>query len=729
MAARRPRLILKKQRPANPPPPPPPAGVGSSDGARRVNTGGQRRNVPIAAGTVLQGRYRITSTLGMGGMSTVYKALDLRFANVERACAVKEMFDPGGDEVLRRQRTANFEREAGLLAVLAHPLIPKVFDYFSEGGNHYLVQEFIPGHNLETLLEQTPEGFLESQLLDWGSSICDVLSYLHAQSPNPIIFRDLKPSNIMAKEDRSLMLIDFGIARTFQHLERGTMIGTEGYAPPEQYRGVADPRTDIYALGATLHHLTTRVDPRFETPFTFNQRPLREYNPHTSAAFEAAILRATAYAPSDRFASAAEFKAELLRCRRGTRLIASALPVALPPERPTAAPPSSARLADPADTDPRARPLPTRSNGSTERRARVLQTVESLGSAPAPIPGVLPTAAAAPAAPRPQASIAERLAWSVATGDEIRGGATIVNDLVLIGSYDTRLYALDIRTGASVWQFTSGRGICSTPLVWRDVAMVGSEDGAVYGLSLDSGRVKWRYRTSMPVRSSPRLVDDSGGVIIGSDDSYVYKLDAATGALLWRYRTYGPVRSSAVIANGLAIIGSDDGFIYALALDSGRQVWRYAASKPILASPALIGGIIVCGSLDGSVYGLGATQGEFRWRFDTGGPVVATAAGNGTIAYLGSSSGRFYALDVTTGERVWEAPHGGRITSSATVIGDLVYYGALDGSVYCLDCANGSVVWSYVCGRPLPASPVLAQGLLLIGSTDGKIYALATGEE
>src|SRR5688500_9314554 len=93
-AARRPLLILKKPRPAAPPPPPPPARVGSSDGARRVNTGGQRRNLPIVAGTVLQGRYRITSTLGMGGMSTVYKALDLRFANVERACAVKEMFDP-----------------------------------------------------------------------------------------------------------------------------------------------------------------------------------------------------------------------------------------------------------------------------------------------------------------------------------------------------------------------------------------------------------------------------------------------------------------------------------------------------------------------------------------------------------------------------------------------------------------------------------------------------------
>ena len=691
-----------------------------------MNTGGQRRNVPIVSGTVLQGRYRILSTLGMGGMSTVYKALDLRFANVERTCAVKEMFDPGGDEVLRRQRTGNFEREAGLLAVLSHPLIPKIFDFFSEGGNHYLVQEFIPGQNLETLLEQTTENLLESQLIDWATSICDVLSYLHGQSPNPIIFRDLKPSNIMAKEDRSLMLIDFGIARTFQHLERGTMIGTEGYAPPEQYRGVADARTDIYALGATLHHLATRVDPRFETPFTFNQRPLRASNPNISAAFEAAILQATAYAPSDRLPSAAEFKAELLRCRRGTRLLATSLPDLSPVSSAGSPSPLSDRLIAPKpEADPRIRPLPTRPTNPGERRAQVLQTVESLTLfPPEPARGSAPT----PSAPRPQISFSERLVWSLVTGDEIRGGGTVAGNLFLIGSYDNRLHAVDRRTGLPLWQFVSGRGICSSPLVWRDIVVVGSEDGAIYGLALDSGRVKWRYRTNMPVRSSPRLADDAGGIIVGSDDSFIYKLDAATGALLWRYRTYGPVRSSALVHGSMAIIGSDDGFIYALALDSGRQVWRYATSKPVLASPAIAGGVIVCGSLDGSIYGLGAAQGEFRWRFETGASVIATAAVRDGVAYLGSAIGRSYALDAATGERVWEVPHGGRVTSSATVTADSIYYGGLDGSVYCLDRANGAVAWSYVCGRPLPGSPVLDSGLLLIGCTDGKVYALATGE-
>lgn len=156
------------------------------------------------------------------------------------------------------------------------------------------------------------------------------------------------------------------------------------------------------------------------------------------------------------------------------------------------------------------------------------------------------------------------------------------------------------RTGLPVWQFVAGRGIGLILLVWRDIVIVGSEDGAVYGLSLDSGRVKWRYRTNMPVRSSPRLADETGGIIIGSDDSFIYKLDATSGRCSGA--TAPMVRSvSALLHGGMAIIGSDDGFIYALALDSGRQVWRYATSKPILASPAIAGGVIVCGSLDGSI--------------------------------------------------------------------------------------------------------------------------------
>ena len=644
-------------------------------------------------------------------MSTVYKALDLRFTNVERVCAVKEMFDPSADEATRRQRLANFEREAGLLAILSHPLIPKIFDFFAEHGRIYLVQEFIPGRDLESELEKMTDHFLESEVVEWAVQICDVLSYLHAQVPAPIIFRDMKPSNIMIREDRSLMLIDFGIARAFQPLQRGTMIGTEGYAPPEQYRGVADPRTDIYALGATLHHLATRSDPRFETPFTFDQRSPRALNSSLSPQFEAAVLRAVAYAPKDRFGSAAEFKAALLACRatgtNGTGPVAASQPprASTSPTRPSTAP--SRPVA-------RAKPIPT----------RILST-------PPELP--VPSAASMVARPIP-APPAERLVWTLATGDEVRGTGAIAGELLLIGSYDKQLYAVDVASGAPRWQFATGRGICSTPTVWEDSVIVGSEDGAVYAVGLDSGRPKWRYRTNMPVRSSPRVPpvgspSIAGGVFIGSDDNYLYKLDAANGGLLWRSRTYGPVRSSVAFARNLAVVGSDDGFIYALAQDSGHQAWRFAAGKPVVASPVVEREVVVCGSLDGTLYGLGAAGGEFRWRFETAGPVIASAATRDGRAYVGSTDGHFYALDVTTGECLWQVTHGGRITSTAALTQDAVYYGGLDGTVCCLDRESGALNWSYLLGRPVPASPVLHGGLLLIGGTNGRVYALATGED
>ncbi len=206
-------------------------------------------------------------------MSTVYRARGLRFTSVDRSCAVKEMFNSADDARLRQIRFANFQREAALLATLTHAAIPRIFDYFEQQGTIYLILELIRGQDLETMLTKRGAPFDESVLVDWAIRLSDVLSYLHGQTPEPIVFRDLKPSNLMIRsEDEALMLVDFGIARSFAPQQKGTMIGTEGYAPPEQYKGISDVRGDVYALGATLHHLATGSDPRMETPFTFAAR-------------------------------------------------------------------------------------------------------------------------------------------------------------------------------------------------------------------------------------------------------------------------------------------------------------------------------------------------------------------------------------------------------------------------------------------------------------------------
>jgi tRNA A-37 threonylcarbamoyl transferase component Bud32 len=293
------------------------ADAGASTGARHTGAPGAPRSptaMPLlSAGTVLQGRYQIEEAIGIGGMSLVYRGRDLRFKDVVRYCAIKEMAQSAPDSHTRLLNLKNFEREAGLLATLQHPAIPRVYDFFEENGRVYLVMELVKGKDMETILEEAGKPLDEARVGRWAVQICDVLAYLHNHKPQPIVFRDMKPSNIMVIEDDRIVLIDFGIARTLNRSDRkGTMIGTEGYSPPEQYRGIAEPVGDIYALGATLHHLLTNTDPRLETPFTFHERPVRQLNPAVSPEMEAVIVKAIEYDMEARWQSAEELKRALL---------------------------------------------------------------------------------------------------------------------------------------------------------------------------------------------------------------------------------------------------------------------------------------------------------------------------------------------------------------------------------------------------------------------------------
>ncbi|OQY99750.1 MAG: hypothetical protein B6D41_00780 [Chloroflexi bacterium UTCFX4] len=262
-----------------------------------VNTG------QLKPGIVLDQRYPIVRLISVGGMGAVYLALDQRLGNQE--VVIKEMLDKKNPQE-RQQAIEWFEREASLLSRLQSNHIPRVSNHFSECNRHYLVMDFVKGTNLEQVLnQQQRQALQEEMVLNWALQLCDVLIYLHEYQP-AVIFRDLKPANVMLQPDGQLKLIDFGIARHFQATQPGTILGTPGYAPLEQYQGLAEPRSDVYALGATLHELMTG-----RAPIPFNFPPIRTLNPRASVQMESAIAAAVGHLVQDRPSSVREFK-ELL---------------------------------------------------------------------------------------------------------------------------------------------------------------------------------------------------------------------------------------------------------------------------------------------------------------------------------------------------------------------------------------------------------------------------------
>jgi serine/threonine protein kinase len=313
------------------------------------NGGGKSRRLPT--GTELSsGRYKIERSVAAGGMGAVYRALDVRF---NRPCAVKEMLDDFQSEGDRSQAVEWFTREATLLLDLNHPCIPRVRDFFVEEGRHYLVMDFIEGRTLGEVLEKEgniagvngAHGVSEARARSWAQQVCSVLNYLHRQSP-PIIFRDLKPSNIMVTDKDEVKLIDFGIARTFQQSPRSsTIIMTIGYAPPEQLHGRPEPRSDLYALGATLHRVLTHHDAANNKPTIFHFPLIRALRPDVSVAFEQVIARALEGNLEQRWGSAADMERAVINLPAlSAQPVSAQLPTVVGPtsDRPTPSQPGSA---------------------------------------------------------------------------------------------------------------------------------------------------------------------------------------------------------------------------------------------------------------------------------------------------------------------------------------------------------------------------------------------------
>ena len=622
----------------------------------------------LHANAVLQNRFRIEGVLGVGGMGSVYQARDMQFPDAKRYVAVKEMLHHTSDAKLREIALRNFQREANILAGLSHPAIPTIHDYFSTKERAYLVMEFVNGSDLDTILGRH-EGFLPtSQVLEWTLTLCDVLEYLHTSEP-PIVFRDIKPSNIMIDVFGRLRLIDFGIAKNFEPGTKGTMIGTEGYAAPESYRGLATPSSDIFGVGATLHHVLTRHDPRLEPPFTFAERPIREANPDVSPELEVAIMKALAFSPDERYKSAAEMKAALARFlgpgAGGTSTMGAAIVAG--------------------------EPIPVEDGA---------EAVDDWG-----------------------ASAGVEARWAFKAEEEIRSTPAVHKRLVFITAYDNNLYAVDAENGQLKWAYATEDVIASSPAVEEDENLVifGSKDYSLYAVDTRSGRIKWTYQATAPIYSSPAI--KHGHVFFGSDDGILYALRVATGREAWKYPSQFPIRTKPGVTDERVVFGNSDGEVICLDL-GGQRKWGTKARREILSSPLIHDNIAFYGSIDGQVYASDMETGWGVWKFQTNKPVVSSPCYGDGMIFVGSVNGKMYGLDPETGRERWTFDTENQITSSPAFFEGAIYFGSNDNKVYSLEAKNGKERWVFETQGSVPGSPIVEGGVVYIGSTDQNLYAL-----
>lgn len=295
-------------------------GSAPTTGGSLPNTGGG----VVGSGTLTpnarlqNGRYIVDKVLGSGGMGTAVLAKDTRVSN--KTLVIKELVSDSNDRAQFQEDVRNFEREVETLATLDHPLIPAVTDSFQEGSRYFMVQEYVAGENLETHIDRLGKAMPEREVLTYAAQVLDILDYLSEQKP-PIVHRDIKPANIIiGSKDKRAHLVDFGIARADvaknAQKKQTSALGTPGYAPPEQYQGNADARSDLYALAATMHHLLTNRDPRNFGPFSYP--PARSENPQVSTETEQLLTKALTIDVNKRYQSPAEMRQrveEILRDR------------------------------------------------------------------------------------------------------------------------------------------------------------------------------------------------------------------------------------------------------------------------------------------------------------------------------------------------------------------------------------------------------------------------------
>ena len=319
-----------------------------------------------------------------------------------------------------------------------------------------------------------------------------------------------------------------------------------------------------------------------------------------------------------------------------------------------------------------------------------------------------------------------QLRWSFTTGNSVYSSPAVINDTVYVGSYDSKVYAINATTGTKLWDYTTGGSIESSPAVVNGVVYVGSNDKKVYAINATNGTKLWDYTTESLVKSSPAV--SNGVVYVGDLYKNLSALDATTGTKIWDY-PIGGVYSSPVVAGSVVYIGGGDAKVYAFIAATGTKLWEYTTGGPVESSPAVSNGVIYVsgGSFAvGMIYALNAATGTKIWEYETTGQKVRSspAVVNGTVYVVGGQfDNKIYAFNAATGTKIWGYPIGGG-QSSPAVSNGVIYVGSESDKVYAINATTGTKIWEYMTGSVVQSSPALSNGVVYVGCGDSKVYAI-----
>jgi len=345
--------------------------------------------------------------------------------------------------------------------------------------------------------------------------------------------------------------------------------------------------------------------------------------------------------------------------------------------------------------------------------------------------------------------------WRFKTGNKVRSTPVAYKGMIIFGSNDGNLYAVDELSGRQRWAFRTDGPVSSSPAVAGHTVFIQSGDGKLHALEVETGKQRWAFTVGkeLPFRngiaptdfgppdyglwdfflSSPAVASDM--VYFGGGDGTLYALDARTGKKLWTFSTTGRVRSTPAIDSGTVYFGSMDGTFFALDASTGIQKWKfktegneYFPAGEIQSSPAVVNGTVYFGSRDYYVYALDAASGALRWKTQHKDSwVVGSPAVHDGMLFVGSSDGKFVqALDANTGKEKWHEKTGGNVFASAAVAGDIVMFGDWDGALMMRDSKTGKVKLGILIEDRINSSPIVHNGAVYFGGDDGYLYAIGT---